>query len=94
MNIPILLEGIKESVLEIEVSNESGETHLKAENAINIRKRGIGIHWFILPGIQYRTRRSTPHMRGGVIWACTVPKVSAVSVPTPSIYCSSKTLLT
>ena len=50
MNIPILLEGIKESVLEIEVSNESGETHLKAENAINIRKRGIDIRWFILPG--------------------------------------------
>jgi len=49
MNVPTL-EGIKESVLEIEVSSESGETYLNAENAINIGKTGIGTHWFCLPG--------------------------------------------
>ena len=49
MNIPTL-EGIKESVPQIEVSNESGETYLNAENAINIGKTGIATRWFILPG--------------------------------------------
>jgi hypothetical protein len=49
MNIPTL-EGIKESVPQIEVSNESGETYLNAENAINIGKTGIATRLFPLPG--------------------------------------------